>query len=70
MEVIIKLLQNIVDGSDSYKQVYIYGGLDRSPTTLTRAFGFSWGSEVVINPFRGKIGQRKFQELRQGLQMR
>ena len=30
-------------GSDKFKQVYIYGGLDRNPTTLTRSFGFSWG---------------------------
>lgn len=26
-------------GSDKFKQVYIYGGLDRNPTTLTRSFG-------------------------------
>ena len=31
-------------GSDTYKQVYIYGGLDPSPTVLKRAFGMSWGS--------------------------
>ena len=30
-------------GSDTYKQVYIYGGLDRQPTLLKRAFGMSWG---------------------------
>ena len=30
-------------GSNTYKQVYIYGGLDRSPTVLNRAFGMSWG---------------------------
>lgn len=30
-------------GSTTYKQAYIYGGLDRSPTTLTRGFGMSWG---------------------------
>ena len=53
-------------GSDSYKQVYIYGGLDRSPTTLTRAFGFSWClGGWLLTPFIGKIGQEKFQELRQ-----
>jgi len=53
-------------GSDSYKQVYIYGGLDRSPTTLTRAFGFSWGlGGWLLTPFIGKIGQEKFQVLRQ-----
>lgn len=32
-----------VYGSDIYKQVYIYGGLDRGPITLSRTFGFAWG---------------------------
>ncbi|WP_309044321.1 zinc-binding dehydrogenase [Marinobacter sediminicola] len=32
-----------VYGSDIYKQVYIYGGLDRGPITLNRNFGFAWG---------------------------
>ena len=32
-----------VYGSDIYKQVYIYGGLDRGPITLHRTFGFAWG---------------------------
>ena len=53
-------------GSDSFKQVYIYGGLDRSPTTLTRSFGFSWSlGGWLLTPFIGKIGPDKFQELRQ-----
>ena len=53
-------------GSDSFKQVYIYGGLDRSPTTLTRSFGFSWSlGGWLLTPFIGKIGPEKFQELRQ-----
>ena len=52
-------------GSDKFKQVYIYGGLDRSPTTLTRSFGFSWGlGGWLLTPFIGKIGTEKFQELR------
>ena len=52
-------------GSDKFKQVYIYGGLDRSPTTLTRSFGFSWGlGGWLLTPFIGKIGQEKFAELR------
>ncbi len=29
-------------GSSIHKQVYIYGGLDRSPTELTRGFGMAW----------------------------
>jgi NADPH:quinone reductase len=26
-----------------HKQVYLYGGLDTSPTLLTRGFGMAWG---------------------------
>ena len=52
-------------GSDKFKQVYIYGGLDRNPTTLTRSFGFSWGlGGWLLTPFIGKIGPEKFDELR------
>ena len=31
-------------GSDTYKQVYIYGGLDPTPTVLNRSYGLNWGS--------------------------
>lgn len=37
------MTQYSVYGSDIYKQVYIYGGLDRGPITLNRSFGFAWG---------------------------
>ncbi|ORX04876.1 NADH oxidase [Mycobacterium triplex] len=30
-------------GSTTHKQVYLYGGLDTSPTVLTRNFGMAWG---------------------------
>jgi len=30
-------------GSVAHKQVYLYGGLDVSPTTLTRGYGMAWG---------------------------
>ena len=30
-------------GSTVHKQAYIYGGLDTSPTVLTRNFGMAWG---------------------------
>lgn len=44
-------------GSDSFKQLYIYGGLDMSPTTLTRSFGFSWAvSGFLLTPFMAKAG--------------
>ena len=52
-------------GSDVYKQLYIYGGLDRSPTTLTRNFGFSWGiGGFLLTPFMQKVGFEKMGEMR------
>ncbi|MBO6656176.1 MAG: zinc-binding dehydrogenase [Pseudomonadales bacterium] len=53
-------------GSDTFKQVYIYGGLDRSPTTLNRNFGFSWNlGGWLLTPFLQKIGMDAANELRQ-----
>ena len=53
-------------GSNTFKQVYIYGGLDRSPTTLNRAFGFTWGlGGWLLTPFIGRIGPERFEELKQ-----
>jgi NADPH2:quinone reductase len=55
-----------VYGSTTYKQVYIYGGLDRSPTTFNRAFGMSWGiGGWLLFPFLTKIGQEEAEKLRQ-----
>ena len=52
-------------GSDTYKQVYIYGGLDPTPTVLNRSFGLSWGlGGWLLTPFIGKVGMEKFQEMR------
>ena len=52
-------------GSDVFKQVYIYGGLDRSPTTLTRNFGFSWSlSGFLLTPFLQKVGMEKSLQMR------
>ena len=52
-------------GSDTYKQVYIYGGLDQSPTILKRAFGMSWGlGGWLLTPMIGKIGMERFHEMR------
>lgn len=52
-------------GSDVFKQVYIYGGLDRSPTTLTRNFGFSWGlGGFLLTPFLQKAGIEKIIQMR------
>jgi NADPH2:quinone reductase len=52
-------------GSDVFKQVHIYGGLDRSPTTLTRNFGFSWSlSGFLLTQFLQKVGIEKSLEMR------
>ena len=52
-------------GSDTYKQVYIYGGLDPSPTILKRALGMSWGlGGWLLTPMIGKIGMERFQQMR------
>ena len=52
-------------GSETYKQVYIYGGLDPSPTILKRSYGMSGGlGGWLLTPMLGKIGMEKFQEMR------
>jgi NADPH:quinone reductase len=52
-------------GSDTFKQVYIYGGLDMGPTTLNRSFGFSWAiGGFLLTPFLQKIGREDGQKLR------
>ena len=44
-------------GSDTFKQVYIYGALDVGPTLLNRSFGFSWSlSGFLLTPFMQKAG--------------
>ena len=53
-------------GSTVHKQVYIYGGLDRSPTEFTRNFGQAWGiGGWLLTPFLQKIGFDAAEELRQ-----
>ena len=53
-------------GSDTHKQVYIYGGLDRGPTTLRRDFGMSWAiGGWLLMPFLAKIGPEAADGLRQ-----
>ncbi len=52
-------------GSDVFKQVYIYGGLDTSPTVLNRNFGFSWSlAGWLLTPFLQKVGLEKLIEMR------
>jgi NADPH:quinone reductase len=53
-------------GSTTYKQVYIYGGLDRGPTVFNRNFGMAWGiGGWLLTPFLQSIGPDAFQVLRQ-----
>ncbi len=53
-------------GSTTHKQVYIYGGLDRSPTTFNRAFGMAWGlGGWLLTPFLVNIGPEEAEKLRQ-----
>ena len=52
-------------GSDTFKQVYIYGALDTGPTTLNRNFGFSWAvNGFLLTPFLMQIGAEGGQRLR------
>lgn len=52
-------------GSNTHKQVYIYGGLDRGPTVLRRDFGMSWSiGGWLLTPFLMKIGQEGAARLR------
>lgn len=52
-------------GSIHHKQVYLYGGLDVSPTTLTRGYGMAWGVGGWLLPnFLAKIGMEAGNKLR------
>ncbi len=52
-------------GSTIHKQVYIYGGLDRSPTQIDRAFGMAWGVGGWLMPtFMTKITPEAATKLR------
>lgn len=53
-------------GSTVHKQVYIYGGLDRSPTELTRNFGMAWGiGGWLLTPFLGRLGLAGMMRMRE-----
>ena len=51
-------------GSEVYKQVYVYGFLDRNPTTLNINYGFSWGmGGWLLTHFLQKAGMAKVMEM-------
>jgi len=49
--------EHTIYGSDTFKQVYIYGALNRGPITINRNFGFAWGINgfLLFNQL-GKLG--------------
>jgi NADPH:quinone reductase-like Zn-dependent oxidoreductase len=52
-------------GSAVHKQAYIYGGLDTSPTILTRNFGMAWGiGGWLLTPFLQNAGAETTGRLR------
>jgi NADPH:quinone reductase len=53
-------------GSTTHKQMYLYGGLDLSPTLLNRNYGMAWGiGGWLLTPYIEKIGPLAFQELKE-----
>ena len=52
-------------GSSVHKQLYVYGGLDVSPTVLTRSYGMAWGiGGWLVFSYMQKIGAPAYQRLR------
>jgi NADPH:quinone reductase len=52
-------------GSTTHKQVYLYGGLDTSPTEFVRNFGMAWGmGGWLLFPFLQRIGGAPAQALK------
>jgi len=53
-------------GSDTFKQLYVYGALDPAPTTLDRlTFGFHWSvSGWLLFPFMRKAGPEVVSRMR------
>jgi NADPH2:quinone reductase len=53
-------------GSNTLKQAYIYGGLDRSKTTLDRTYGMSWSIGGWLLPnFLARVGEDASARIRQ-----
>ncbi len=52
-------------GSVKHKQVYLYGGLDVSPTVLNRGYGMAWGVGGWLLPnFLARVGNEVATKLR------
>ena len=53
-------------GTSTHKQVYIYGGLERGPTTLDRSYGMAWGLGGWLLPiYLARGGTEESEKLRQ-----
>ena len=56
-------------GSEEFKQVYIYGMLDPSPTTLTLGYGFAWSvGGWLLTPFLQRAGLERLGAMRHRVQ--
>ena len=52
-------------GTSTHKQVYLYGGLDTSPTEFVRNFGMAWSmGGWLLFPFLQKVGPERAQALK------
>ena len=53
-------------GSTTHKEVYLYGGLDPSPTEFVRNFGMAWSmGGWLLTPFLRKVGPDVTQRLKE-----
>ena len=53
-------------GSTTHKQIYLYGGLDTSPTEVVRNFGMTWSmGGWLLFPFLQKLEPARVQALKQ-----
>ncbi len=53
-------------GSTVHKQMYIYGGLERSSTVLNRSFGMAWGvGGWLLTPYLQLVGNEEVQQMRE-----
>ncbi|MEL0628779.1 zinc-binding dehydrogenase [Psychromonas aquatilis] len=58
--------EHTIYGSDTFKQVYIYGALNRGPITINRNFGFAWGiNGFLLFNILGKLGTETVAAMRE-----
>lgn len=51
-------------GSAVHKQLYIYGGLDRGPTVMSRQYGFAWSTSAwLLTNFIAKAGKERVSKM-------